>query len=193
MCRLCVILLCLSMLLEFGSMGPESASYQYQPALNILPAASSENDAPFNYVVVIVMENQGFCDIVPSALLDCGTRIYSAPYMTSLTNSSGLTENYTAIAHPSLPNYLALVSGQDFSSWSVNDCSPGPGCTAGSAPNLVDSLESRGLTWKAYMEDLPSNCYTGNLGHYTSRHNPFAYFDDIVKNPARCDRIVSAG
>ena len=103
----------------------------------------------FNYVVVITLENQGIANIINSSL---------APFMNQLASSYGLATNYTGIDHPSLPNYLALVSSQSFSSWSKADCSPGPDCNAGNALNLVDSLESRGLTWKAYMEDYPSNC-----------------------------------
>jgi phosphatidylinositol-3-phosphatase len=148
----------------------------------------------FNYVVVIVLENEGVGNIVNSSL---------APFMSQLASSYGLATNYTAIAHPSLPNYLALISGQDFYSWSKADCNPGPGCFAGNASNLVDSLESRGLTWKAYMEDYPSTCgsqcssggcFLGDTGTglYAARHDPFVYFSDIVNSTARCSRIVPA-
>ena len=149
---------------------------------------------PFNYVVVIVMENQGLGDIVKNP---------SAPFMNQLASSFALANNYTAVNHPSLPNYLSLISGQDFASWSKTDCNPSPGCSAGNASNIVDSLESRGLSWKAYMEDYPSscgsqcspgNCFTGDTGtgQYAARHNPFVYFDDIVNSTARCSRIVPA-
>jgi phosphatidylinositol-3-phosphatase len=148
----------------------------------------------FNYVVVITLENQGIADIINSSM---------APFMNQLASSYGLATNYTGIDHPSLPNYLALVSGQSFSSWSKADCSPNPGCNAGNAANLVDSLESRGLTWKAYMEDYPSNCgsqcsnggcFLGDTGTgaYVARHDPFVYFNDIVNNTDRCAKIVPA-
>src|SRR5947199_42979 len=148
----------------------------------------------FNYVVVIVMENHGLRDVI---------NVSSAPFMNQLASSYGLAVNYTAIDHPSLPNYLGLISGQDFSSWSSSDCSPRAGCSAGSAPNLVDSLENRGLTWKAYMEDYPStcgshcspgDCFVGDngAGVYAARHDPFVYFDDIANSTTRCSRIVPA-
>lgn len=148
----------------------------------------------FNYVVVIVLENQGLANIINSSL---------APFLNQLASSYGLATNYTGVAHPSLPNYLALVSGQSFSSWSAADCSPGPGCNAGSATNLVDSLDTRGLTWKAYMEDYPTSCgsqcspggcFMGDTGsgHYAARHDPFVYFGDIVNSSARCANIVPA-
>jgi len=149
---------------------------------------------PFNYVVVIVLENQGLGDIINNP---------SAPFMNQLAASYSLATNYTAINHPSLPNYLSLISGQDFASWSKADCNPAPGCSAGNASNIVDSLENRGLSWKAYMEDYPSscgsqcspgNCFVGDTGtgQYAARHDPFVYFDDIVNSTSRCSRIVPA-
>src|ERR1700756_1525508 len=148
----------------------------------------------FNYVVVIVMENQGLGDIIHNPV---------APFLNQLASSYSVATNYTAINHPSLPNYLSLVSGQDFGSWSKTDCNPGPGCSAGGAANIVDSLENRGLSWKAYMEDYPSscgsqcspgNCFVGDngTGQYPARHDPFVYFDDIVNSTARCSRVVPA-
>lgn len=158
------------------------------------PGLHNQANHPFNYVVVIVMENQGFGDVINNP---------SAPFMNQLASSYALATNYTAVNHPSLPNYLSLVSGQDFASWSKADCNPSPGCGAGNASNIVDSLENRGLSWKAYMEDYPSNCGSycspGNCflgdtgtGQYAARHDPFVYFDDIVNSTARCSRIVPA-
>jgi len=159
------------------------------PALSHVAA-----DHPFKYVLVIVMENHGLHDIINNP---------AAPFMNQLASTYALGTNYTAINHPSLPNYLGLISGQDFVSWSTSDCSPGPGCTASAAPNLVDTLEARGLTWKAYMEDYPSSCgsqcspgscFLGDngTGAYAARHDPFVYFDDIANSTNRCSRIVPA-
>src|SRR6266566_1830864 len=122
----------------------------------VLPASASDSHA-FNYIVTILMENHDLSEIIGSA---------SAPFMNQLASSWSLATGYSAVNHPSLPNYLSLVSGQDFASWSASDCSPGPGCSAGNATNIVDSLEANGLTWKAYMEDYPltctNNCSPGN-------------------------------
>jgi phosphatidylinositol-3-phosphatase len=117
--------------------------------------------------------------------------------MTSLAASNGLTEDYTAITHPSLPNYLALLSGQD---WGCKGFDVGPKsnpCTDAAwnstNANLVDRLEASGLSWKAYMENMPSNCDTSDSGLYAARHDPFVYFKDIVNDTARCNRVVPAG
>jgi phosphatidylinositol-3-phosphatase len=150
---------------------------------------------PFNYVVTILMENHDLNEIIGNP---------SAPFMNQLAASSSLSTGYSAVNHPSLPNYLSLISGQDFASWSTSDCPPGPGCNAGNAPNVADRLDARGLSWKAYMEDYPSSCtdncspgdcYVGDggvSGRYVARHDPFVYFGDIVNSSARCSRIVPA-
>jgi hypothetical protein len=65
--------------------------------------------------------------------------------------------------------------------------------------NIVDQLEAHGISWKAYMEDLPSpgstvqyapviNGTTVKL--YAQKHDPFMYFSDITSNPARMQKIV---
>jgi hypothetical protein len=63
------------------------------------------------------------------------------------------------------------------------------------ATNLVDQLESAGLTWRAYMESVPSRCFRptstqDQQGLYAKRHNPFFYFDDVRSDPGRCDEVV---
>ncbi|TAL48258.1 hypothetical protein EPN87_00925, partial [archaeon] len=95
------------------------------------------------------------------------------------------------------PNYLALVSGQTWGCDGYDGIPNSNNCTGqawnSTDANLVDRLEAKGITWKAYMEDMPSNCYTNDTADYTARHNPFVYFKDIVDNQTRCDKIVPAG
>src|SRR2546422_218748 len=60
---------------------------------------------------------------------------------------------------------------------SKSDCSPSISCTMSNRVNIVDRMESKGLTWKAWAEDLPSsNPCTGTdayPGFSTVRHFPF--------------------
>ena len=139
-----------------------------------------------DYVVVIMMENHSNSSILGSTS--------SATFMKHLAYNYSLAESYTAITHPSLPNYLAIVSGSTFGC--TTDLNPNStGCTraAWSSQNLVDRLGTSGRTWKAYMEDMPNNCYLKDYARYYVHHNPFAYFGDIVTNPIRCNRIAPAG
>jgi len=108
-----------------------------------------------------------------------------APYINSLAGRYGLATASYAVTHPSLPNYLSLTSGSTHGIEA--DCTS---CSV-SAPNIVDQLEGAHLSWKAYMEDLPHPCFLGpSAGGYAKKHDPFAYYTDIVSNPVRCRRIV---
>jgi phospholipase C len=122
------------------------------------------------------MENRDYSSVIGSS---------DAPYVNGLAARSGLATSSYAVGHPSLPNYLALLAGSTFG---VNsDCTD---CTVG-ATNLIDQLESAGISWRAYMEDMPSPCFTGaQADGYAKKHNPFVYFDDIVNDPSRCSNVV---
>ena len=68
------------------------------------------------------------------------------------------------------------------------------------ARNLVDQLEARGLTWKAYMQSIPSvgsqveyaPTRAGTIYKlYAQKHDPFMYFADINhRGSARLKKIV---
>jgi hypothetical protein len=107
----------------------------------------------------------------------------SSPYITQLGNTYARAINYHATGHPSLPNYLDLFGGSHYGI--TDDCSPSPSCHI-KAANLADRLQAKGLTWKGYMESMPSPCYLTGSGDYAPRHNPFVYFDNIRLNPRRC-------
>lgn len=91
--------------------------------------------------VVVMMENRECGQIVGNP---------AAPSVNALANRYGLAVNAHSIAHPSSPNYLALTGGSTFGRSS--DCRY---CVV-DATNLVDQLESAGISWKAYMEGVPT-------------------------------------
>jgi acid phosphatase len=128
------------------------------------------------HIAVVVMENHEFGDLVGSS---------QAPFINRLARTYALARAMYAVAHPSLPNYLALTGGSTFGIDS--DCT---GCSVG-ATSLADQLDGAGISWKAYMEGLPRPCFTGaSAGAYAKKHDPFAYFTRISSEPARCARIV---
>jgi hypothetical protein len=129
-----------------------------------------------SHVVTIVLENEERGAVIGSS---------GAPFVNRLARRYGTMTHSFAIAHPSLPNYLALTSGSTHGIDS--DCT---GCSV-SASNIVDQLEAAHLSWKAYLEDVPSPCYLG-AGHagYAKKHNPFAYYADVAGSPRRCARLV---
>ncbi len=109
----------------------------------------------------------------------------AAPTFNRLARRYATLESYFAVAHPSLPNYLALVSGSTYEI--TSDCTS---CTV-SARNLADTLERAGKSWKTYAEGLPRPGFTGAFaGRYAKKHDPFLYFRDVLARPARLRRIV---
>lgn len=106
------------------------------------------------------------------------------PIFNRLAKSYTLLSQYYAITHPSLPNYLAMVSGDYFG---VDTDYPSKIIDA---TNLPDLLESHGLTWKTYQENMPTTCGLTDTLRYNQKHNPFVFFSDIRNNPARCNQSV---
>jgi phosphatidylinositol-3-phosphatase len=140
-------------------------------------AAAAPAVPTFDHVFIVLMENQPYTSIIGNTT--------NAPYINSLASQYGVAANYSAAAHPSLPNYLALTGGDTFGI--TSDCTT---CFVG-APNIVaDRVEPSGRTWKAYMESMPSACFAGDSSPYAQKHDPFFYFNDIRTNATECNRIV---
>lgn len=73
-------------------------------------------------------------------------------------------KDYTAVAHPSLPNYLALVSGS--TQGVTDDCT-----SCGPWSQSIGSLLTRaGKRWGGYAEGYPSSPL------FAKKHMPFLYF-----------------
>ena len=120
---------------------------------------------PIRHVFIIVLENKGF-DTTFGPLSP-------ATYLSqTLTAQGQLLRNYYGIGHKSLPNYLAMVSGQGANGVTQADClvyvnvfpgtqtsffgqTLGQGCVYPAATKTIaDQLTANGLTWKAYMQDI---------------------------------------
>ena len=130
----------------------------------------------FTHVVLVVFENHEASSIAGNP---------DAPTFNALARRYATLTDYDAVAHPSLPNYLALVSGstQGISS----DCTD---CVV-HARSLADTLGAAGKTWKTYAEDLPYAGFTGaSAGRYAKKHDPFLYFRDVADSRAGRDRVV---
>ena len=135
--------------------------------------------APFGHVVIVVEENANYASVVG----DTGTM----PYLNSLIDSYGLATQYYSNTHPSIGNYMMLVTGQVL----TNDDSETPASFPVSANNVVRELAANGKTWKAYAEDLPSVGYTGgDTGNYAVRHVPLAYLTDVQDSAAGKETLV---
>lgn len=141
-------------------------------------AASSVQQVPnFDHIVIITFENKEYEKIIDNPLMPA--------YNLYALGNTVLTQ-YHAVAHPSLPNYIAMIGGDTFGIHTTcDDCFV-------NAPSLPDLVEASGRTWKAYQEDMQAPCQLGDHGEhgYVQHHNPFVYFDPIRLDRQRCERSV---
>ncbi len=128
-------------------------------------------------VILVVEENHSLAQVIGSGL---------TPQLDRIVKGGTLLSQFFATRHPSLPNYIALLSGNTYGIKS--DCGK---CTVNAA-NLADQLDAAHISWRAYMQGLPSDCSAGvrTDGSYAKKHNPFLYFPSIADNPARCRNVV---
>ena len=139
-------------------------------------ALAAEGVPDFDHVLVVVFENKDPQQVI-------GSR--AAPTFTALAGRYATVTRYYAVAHPSLPNYLALVSGSP--QGIRTDCTA---CVV-DAPSLADTLEQAGRSWKVYAEGLPRPGFSGGaFRRYVKKHVPLLYFRDVVESPARRQHVV---
>jgi hypothetical protein len=174
------------------------------------------------HVWVINLENEGFANSFTTN---------PNPYLSKTLPSMGqLLTQYYGIGHVSLDNYVAEISGQGPNLVTQTDCirytdiipgtlvsgqALGQGCVYPSgAPTIADQVTAKGLTWKAYVEDMgnvaarDNTDAQGNCGHpvlnttdgtqsaastdqFATRHDPFVYFHSIIDSPACHSDVVS--
>lgn len=109
------------------------------------------------------------------------------PFTSGLARRFGHAANYHAIAHPSLPNYLAMVGGRTFG---VTDDLPPPAHRL-HGPSVFGQALARGRSAAVYAESMAGNCATADHGAYAVRHNPWAYFVGERRLCRRYDMPIS--
>lgn len=163
----------------------------------------------YQHIFVIIEENHTTSEIIGNP---------AAPTFTKLAKEYGFASNFYAIRHPSEPNYVALVGGDTFgiADDDAITCKPGStgwGCEKASRPGYVDhtvvgenlatQLDSAGLSWKGYFEDIPE---PGSLTFrwpspvepvkgkpdalYAAKHNGFVTFESVQDDPNRGQKMV---
>ena len=129
----------------------------------------------FERIFIIILENKS-----EQAVLDNA-------FMKDLAAQGVRLSKYFGVAHPSQPNYIAATAGLPFvTDDNRHDID---------ATNIVDLLEAKDVSWKAYMEDLPEANKTIHISKnrlYFRKHNPFVSFDNVRNNPTRMAKIVNA-
>jgi len=148
-------------------------------------ASGHEQDTRLDRVFVIMLENHSRSSVIDDP---------NAPYLTNLAHTYAMADHYYGVTHPSMPNYLAAVAGDNFGIQDDND----QNVVNLDRANLVDQLEAKHLSWGAYMETLPANKLDrfgparadGSLiSLYAKKHNPFVLFDDVKNDPSRMANV----
>jgi phosphatidylinositol-3-phosphatase len=130
---------------------------------------------PYKHIFVIILENKNFSTILDPA---------AAPNISGFAKTYGNATNFFAEAHPSEPNYIALVSGDTFG---VTD----DGYHTFAAPNLASQLGEAGLPWKGYYESIPApGSDAARAGLYAFKHSGFMNFASVRNDPDRSAHIV---
>jgi phosphatidylinositol-3-phosphatase len=120
------------------------------------------------------MENKAYGDVIGSP---------AAPYENQLARRCGLATSYYGVAHPSLPNYIALTSGETHG---IDDNDPPPAHPLAGA-SLYSQLRAAGKDWRNYEENAPGNCPQSSSQPYAVNHDPAPYYTPIRSDCARWD------
>jgi Phosphoesterase family/Calx-beta domain len=126
---------------------------------------ASAPPATYQHVVIIVMENKTYGDVIGNA---------AAPFQTALSRACATATHYAQAASPSRPNYIAMTSGSTFGCEGSNADPPG-GCIPPS-PSLFQQVLDGGGSVRSYVESMSSNCETTSHGLYAVKHNPWPYY-----------------
>jgi phosphatidylinositol-3-phosphatase len=172
---------------------PTAATADPPPTLASLAACGTTATQPVavTKVLTIILENTDL-----NALIGSG----QAPNTNALATACGLATNYHGIQFPSLPNYIALTSGQVPPAIAGDgvkgrDCLPSPGCQS-TDPSIFTQIGAAAAaatdpalapTWRTYAESMPANCGLANVGLYVARHNPAVYYPNDAAACAESD------
>lgn len=152
---------------------------------------------PFNRIITVMFENQ------------YRNYVIQDPFLKKLASAGADMTNYFGVFHPSQTNYLASFAGEVCGI--TNDTPPASPLMQ---QTLVDLLEAKNISWKAYMEAYPSDPWNSawtdpnypaseqpineypnsggvDLARYFRKHNAFASFHTIQNDENRWNKIVS--
>jgi len=139
------------------SLGNHSITAKAADAAGNISAASTPYSVTvtpptYDHIVVVIDENKNYSDVIGNS---------AAPFINSLVASGTLFTSYSAVAHPSEPNYLALFSG---STQGVTDDGT---YFFPNTPTLAGELIQAGYTFTGYAESSS-----------TRSHDPWESFGD---------------
>ncbi len=135
------------------------------PSPNVKPTGRATK------VLVVIEENHSFAQMKDGM-----------PFLARMSRAYGYATHWTAITHPSAPNYLAIAGGSTFGI--TDDSAPAADAgSIGSAQSVFDQAVRAGRSAGTYAESMPQNCHVydypdraDGVPKYAVRHNPWVYF-----------------
>ncbi len=122
--------LTLSLLLCFAACGGNSSNNSSGSG----SGGGSASVPQFQHVAIVVLENASYHDVIGNTQM---------PWLNNLAGQYASLQSYYATAHPSIPNYFMLTTGQTIT---FDDAYS----STVSSDNLARAIAGAGLTWKAY-------------------------------------------
>jgi acid phosphatase len=124
---------------------------------------------------MVIEENQSYTTVAGNTM--------AWPHLNTMLKAGGLATNYYADAHPSIPNYFMLTTGQTLT---VDDSST----VVWNADNIARRMLASNITFKIYAEGIAPGYLGGNTGLYVIRHNPFAMLSDVANNAQVASQVI---
>jgi hypothetical protein len=142
-------------------------------------APAKPNPAFHGTVFTIVMENESRSNVLGNA---------NAPYINSLASKYTVAKGYQdALVHPSEPNYIWMVAGENFG---IKDDNGPSSHMVSSTSHLADQLDRAGISWRGYMESMGTPCNPNDAYPYLPKHNPFVFFSDLLGTESCRQHVV---
>src|SRR5438270_1795257 len=154
---------------------PQQAGSQTPASVQPTPAPTG---TPAQHVILIIEENRSYSSVYPTGM----------PWLSQLGDKYGVATNYYSDQSGSLLDYLWLSSGSGELPYG---CSGGGCSQVIPSNNIFRQLNQAGLSWKLYAESLPYAGFMGGTsGNYVKRHNPAAWYSDVVNHSAQEKKMV---
>lgn len=115
------------------------------------------------------------------------SQVLSVPEYAEFAKKGTYFSNYSAIAHPSQPNYIGLIAGDTFEPpYYDDDPVDFPNADRPDADStIIDLIEAKGLSWKVYIENYPEGGTTDDFAFFTYPLGGIAWDFTVTSGPAK--------
>ncbi len=112
--------------------------------------------------------------------------VLSVPEYADFANRGTYFSNYSAITHPSQPNYIGLIAGDTFEPPFYDDDPvdfPNPDHPEANS-TIIDLIEAKGLSWKVYIENYPAGGTTDDFSFFVYPLGGVVWDFEVTSGPA---------